>query len=71
MVVTVFVRGKDGKPKKGLKKETCRLENGKAQAVSVFEFQELCPASRRARRRAPPSAGRALPDKRLLVLFFD
>lgn len=42
VIVNVMVRDKQGKPIPGLKKEDFVLtENGKPQAVSVFEFQEL------------------------------
>ncbi len=78
VVVTVFVRGKDGKPKKGLKKEDFVVsENGKPQPVSVFEFQELeGPATsvaveRPEKARAEPQGRVRFRDKRLMVLFFD
>jgi VWFA-related protein len=78
VVVTVFVRGKDGKPKKGLKKEDFVVsENGKPQQVSVFEFQELeGPAANLAAEgteKAPvaPQGRVRFRDKRLMVLFFD
>jgi VWFA-related protein len=42
VIVTMFVRDKDGKPMKGLKKEDFIVtENGKPQTISVFDFQEL------------------------------
>jgi VWFA-related protein len=79
VIVTVFVRGKDGKPKKGLKKEDFVVtENGKAQALSVFEFQELEAAAaaasvavETAEKPAEPQGRARFRDKRLMVLFFD
>ncbi len=42
VIVTAFVRTKDGKPLPNLKKEDFRLfENGKPQQISVFEYEEL------------------------------
>src|SRR5664279_5191568 len=42
VLVTVYVRGKDGKPVAGLKPEDFTVvENGKPQAISVFEYQNL------------------------------
>ncbi len=42
VLVTVYVRGKDGKPVAGLKPEDFTVvENGKPQAISVFEYQTL------------------------------
>src|SRR5271157_5072407 len=42
VLVSVYVRGKDGKPVENLKPEDFTvLENGKQQANSVFEFQRL------------------------------
>ena len=42
VLVTVYVRGKDGKPVPGLKPEDFTVvENGKQQAISVFEYQNL------------------------------
>jgi len=42
VIVTVFVRDKNGKPITGLKKEDFVLsENGKPQTISVFDFQSL------------------------------
>ena len=42
VLVTVYVRGKDGKPVAGLKPEDFSvIENGKPQAISVFEYQNL------------------------------
>lgn len=82
VIVTVFVRGKDGKPKKGLRKEDFVVsENGKAQALSVFEFQELEAAGSAVNvasvavegvEKPGGAQGRArFRDKRLMVLFFD
>ena len=59
VVVDVFVRGKNGKAVENLKKEEFTiLENGKPQAIGVFEFQhiaagEALPAATTA---APPAA---------------
>src|SRR5438552_7367942 len=42
VIVNVFVRDRAGNPVEGLKKEDFRLlEDGKAQNISVFEFQKL------------------------------
>ena len=42
VIVTVFVRAKNGKHVPNLKKEDFRLlENGKPQQISVFEYEEL------------------------------
>jgi VWFA-related protein len=42
VIVTVYVHGKDGKPVASLKPEDFTiLENGKQQAISVFEYQSL------------------------------
>src|SRR5882762_1743889 len=42
VVVTVFVRDKSGNPVEGLNKDDFKLlEDGKAQNISVFEFQKL------------------------------
>ena len=42
VIVSVFVRDRDGKPVEGLKKEDFKLlEDGKPQNISVFEFQKL------------------------------
>jgi VWFA-related protein len=42
VLVTVYVRGKDGKPAPGLKPQDFTvIENGKPQAISVFEYQSL------------------------------
>lgn len=42
VLVTVYVRGKDGKPVAGLKPDDFTVvENGKLQAISVFEYQTL------------------------------
>jgi VWFA-related protein len=54
VIVTVFVRDKQGKPLAGLKKEDFTLlENGKPQAISVFDYQKLDVGA------APPSDARA------------
>lgn len=46
VIVTVYVRGKDGKPVPSLKPEDFTiLENGKQQPISVFEFQNLSEAT--------------------------
>ncbi|MBI4892070.1 MAG: VWA domain-containing protein [Acidobacteria bacterium] len=46
VVVTVFVRDRNGKPMSGLKKEDFLLtENGKPQTIGVFDFQQLTPAA--------------------------
>jgi len=42
VIVTVYVHGKDGRPVANLKPEDFTiLENGKQQAISVFEYQNL------------------------------
>lgn len=85
VVVTVFVRDRNGKPLTGLKKEDFVLsENGKPQTISVFDFQQLAPEPKEA--AAAPAVAAAAPvearpaavagrarfrDRRLLVLFFD
>lgn len=82
VIVTVFVRDRNGKPLTGLKKEDFVLsENGKPQTISVFDFQQLAPEPKEAapvavaaapRAESAPAAGRArFRDRRLLVLFFD
>ena len=83
VVVNVVVRDKDGKVIEGLKPEQFTLiENGKAQTISVFEFQKLTGAPAPATRTteapavgAPTSNAAKGPlryrDRRLLVLFFD
>jgi VWFA-related protein len=80
VVVNVVVRDKDGKVIEGLKPEQFTLiENGKAQAISVFEFQRLTGApvaSARTSVAAPATTTAAqgplrYRDRRLLVLFFD
>ncbi len=51
VLVSVYVRGKDGKPVENLKPEDFTiLENGKQQALSVFDFQRLTDAE------TPPAA---------------
>jgi VWFA-related protein len=82
VVVTVFVRDRDGKPLAGLRKEDFVVsENGTPQAISVFEFQNLEQGVRASqaslimepagRTPAPPAGGVRYRDRRLLVLFFD
>src|SRR6266516_520654 len=42
VIVTAFVRDRDGKPVEGLTKSDFKLlEDGKPQNISVFEFQKL------------------------------
>lgn len=54
VIVTVFVRDKDGKPVHNMKKEDFVVtENGKPQTISVFDFQQLT-------RAAEPAAARVL-----------
>lgn len=67
VLVTVYVRGKDGKPVPGLKAEDFTVvENGKPQAISVFEFQSLgddptpAPAEKKLEVRPAPESARAL-----------
>jgi VWFA-related protein len=49
VIVTVFVRDRNGKPVTGLKKEDFVLtENGKPQTISVFDFQMLAPEAKEA-----------------------
>jgi len=46
VIVTVYVHGKDGKSVADLKPEDFTvLENGKQQAISVFEYQSLIDAA--------------------------
>ncbi len=87
IVVDVAVRDKNGRPLEGLKKEDFTvLEDGKAQPITVFEFQRLTleplPASQLPAAAAPqpqvsPRADAEVApasrysDRRLLVLFFD
>jgi VWFA-related protein len=86
VIVTVFVRDAQGRPVKGLKKEDFLVtENGKPQAVRVFEFQQIEEAgpggaAMTAEAPAPQplaaeQTGAVLPvryrDRRLIVLFFD
>ncbi len=86
VIITVFVRDRNGKPLTGLKKEDFVLsENGKPQTISVFDFQQLTPGPKEAapgavaveaqpaaRAESGPPPGRArFRDRRLLVLFFD
>ena len=52
VLVSVYVRGKDGKPVENLKPEDfTMLENGKQQAISVFDFQRLSDAEIKPRGR--------------------
>ncbi|HYP08876.1 MAG TPA: VWA domain-containing protein [Bryobacteraceae bacterium] len=82
VVVNVVVRDRDGKVVEGLKPEQFTVvENGKAQTVSVFEFQRLSGTRLSAERPASVTAPAAVAspgpgplryrDRRLLVLFFD
>ncbi len=86
VIITVFVRDRNGKPLTGLKKEDFVLsENGKPQTISVFDFQQLTPEPKEAAPRAaaveaqpaagaesgPPPGRARFRDRRLLVLFFD
>ncbi len=87
VIVTVFVRDAQGRPVKGLAKEDFVVtENGKPQAVRVFEFQQIeeaAPGAAVMTAEAPvPQAlksetqtGAILPvryrDRRLIVLYFD
>ncbi|MCU0247266.1 MAG: VWA domain-containing protein, partial [Bryobacter sp.] len=84
VVVTVFVRDKNGQPVANLSKNDFTvLENGKPQTVSVFSFEKLdqpetvSAGAIAAEPVAPaaPAAASAAPvryrDKRLIVLYFD
>jgi VWFA-related protein len=83
VVVDVFVRDRSGKDIPDLKKEDFTLlEDGKKQAISVFEYQrldsEVLPAPQAPKALAPRPAPAAAPpspiryqDRRLIVLFFD
>lgn len=85
VVINVSVKGKDGKPVKGLTKEDFRVfEDGKPVTLSIFEYQELSsevlapvaipPPAPRAPQEEPEPALTTKPnyrDKRLLVLYFD
>ena len=88
VIVTVFVRDAQGRPVKGLTRDDFIVtENGKPQAIRVFEFQQIEePAAGQATavaKTAPAPAaaeqaqqsGAVLPvryrDRRLIVLFFD
>src|ERR1039458_7845768 len=84
VLVSVYVRGKDGQPLENLKPEDFTvLENGKQQAVSVFEFQRLsdavikpeekklevraAPETKPVEDAAPATTSARFKDKRLLV----
>jgi VWFA-related protein len=88
VIVSAFVRDSKGAPVAGLKKEDFTVvENGKPQAIAVFEYQqlgneplpEIAPAL--LTRPAPPQPAPAQQpeppspalyrDRRLLVLYFD
>lgn len=87
VIVNVGVRDKGGKPVEGLKADDFTvLENGKAQKISVFEFQkitndekppaltpvEMPKAAARVAAITPSKPGQIrYRDRRLLVLFFD
>jgi VWFA-related protein len=88
VLVSVYVRGKDGQPVENLKPEDFTvLENGKQQAVSVFEFERLsdaavkpeekkleiraAPETQPAEAAAPVTTSARFKDKRLLVLYVD
>ncbi len=88
VVINVAVRDRAGKPVEGLKKEDfVVLEDGKPQAISVFEFQRLsaevlppmpkdiAPKEDKEEEEQPgkpPAPGELrYKDRRLLVLFFD
>lgn len=85
VIVNVSVRDRAGAPIEGLGKEDFELlEDGKPQAISVFEFQRLGrePAAKEIPRTTPrialssaitPSAPGQVRyrDRRLIVLFFD
>jgi VWFA-related protein len=84
VVVNVVVRDKQGNVIEGLKPDQFTLiENGKAQTISVFEFQKLtgapAPATRGSAAPVPVVGAPTAPgqgplryrDRRLLVLFFD
>jgi len=88
VLVSVYVRGKDGKPVENLKPEDFTiLENGKQQAISVFEFQRLneaepkpeekkleiraAPEAKPEEEATPATTSARFKDKRLLVLYVD
>lgn len=86
VVVNVGVRDKSGKPVEWLKAEDFTLlEDGKAQKISVFEFQKISndekppalkpvetPKVARVTAITPSKEGQIrYKDRRLLVLFFD
>jgi len=86
VVVNVTVKGKDGQPVNGLKREDFRvLEDGKPVSLAVFEQQQLNREVLPPVEIPPPAALPPAPavldeaaaprpsyrDKRLLVLFFD
>lgn len=84
VLVTVFVKDKQGKPLPGLKKDDFEIfENGVKQTLSVFEFQNIegAPLAPSATQIAavPEAVAAATPaperpsfrDRRLLVLYFD
>ncbi|MGD0577626.1 MAG: VWA domain-containing protein [Bryobacteraceae bacterium] len=88
VLVSVYVRGKDGKPVENLKPEDFTiLENGKQQAISVFDYQRLtegetkpeekklevraAPATKPVEAAAPATTSVRFKDKRLLVLYID
>jgi VWFA-related protein len=86
VIVTVFVKDKDGKPLRGLNKDDFQVyENSKQQPVSVFEFEELSAPPAAAKGTAlltpeehdlnvkstTPQGSVRYQNRRLLVLFFD
>ncbi len=80
VIVTVFAKGKDGQPVRGLTKDDfVVLEAGKPQLISVFEFQEVENASEPesniaaepALAVAAPAAARVVPPQPGAIRFRD
>lgn len=83
VVVNVTVKGRDGQPVPGLKREDFHVfEDGKPVSLAVFEYQQLSkevlaavpipkPAHLPPPEELEPAPKPSYRDKRLLVLFFD
>lgn len=86
VVVTVYVRDKQGKPIPGLTKQDFIVtENGKPQTIGVFDYQNIAgvkadapaptvtvaPTPEAAPPPTAPTGEIRFRDRRLLVLFFD
>jgi VWFA-related protein len=72
VVVDVFVRGKNGKAVENLKKEDFTiLENGKPQAIGVFEFQHIAAGEALPAATATAPAAATGPPARANVINAD